>query len=139
MQKNIGKTISKGGHTRSVPFEELYGSELRDKKFAEGFLEASLEEADEPRLFALALQDVIKARGGFSTVADKIGMGREALYRAVSLKTTPKLEVVLSILRGLDLQITIPPRIARPPQKHALLRSQPRAKLRNQRSMPHSA
>ncbi len=129
MQKNIGKTTSNGEHTRSVPFEELYWSELRDKKFAEGFLEASLEEAGEPRLFPLALQDIIKANGGFSTVARKVGMQREALYRAVSLKTTPKIHVVLAILKALDLHITIPPfQAAKPRRKPALIGSKPRAK-----------
>jgi|SRR5665213_1338944 len=139
MPKHTGTITSNGEYPPSIPFEPWLRNRLSGKRAAEGYLEASLAETDEPRLFALALQDVIRARGGFSSVAQKIGMGREALYRAVSLKTTPKLEVVLSILRGLDIQITIPPRIARQPQKHSPIRSRPATKLRSKRSIPRTA
>src|SRR2546430_16520911 len=105
MQKSTGKITKNGAHPPSTPFEPWHIATLQKKEEAASYLEASLEETDEPRLFPLALQDVIKANGGFSVVARKIGMQREALYRAVSLKTTPKIHVVRAILNAIGIDI----------------------------------
>lgn len=126
MRKNIGVITDDGEFPRSTQIEEFYSGELLDKNFAAEYLAACLEAADEPRLFPLALQDVIKANGGFTEVARKIGMQREALYRAVSLKTTPKIHVVRAILDALGIELRlIPKRMVRtvkqkPPAKSTL-------------------
>ena len=60
-------------------------------------------DTEEPSLLGITLQRNILANGGFTHVSKLTGIGREALYRAVSLKSTPKIQTVYKILSALDI------------------------------------
>lgn len=102
------KTIKNGRDNASESFEDVIIEEFKNKRFAIMSLQDSLSATDEPRLLGITLQRIILANGGFSYVAELTGIGREALYRAVSLKSTPKIQTVYQILSALDIPFSFP-------------------------------
>ncbi len=108
MPKKSSKPTKRKEHPSSIPYEDFIVPYYRDKKYASLSLEDALTETDEPRLLCLVLQRIVKAHGGFTHVAKLTGMRREDLYRAVSLKTTPKIHVVYQILSALDIPFSFP-------------------------------
>lgn len=57
------------------------------------YLEAALKEGD-PTLVAAALGDIARAKG-MSQVARSAGLGRESLYKALSLAGNPEFATIL--------------------------------------------
>ena len=108
MQKNSIKSISKEKSTGIEPFEDFMVEKYRNKEYASLALENALKQTDEPRLICIVLQRIIKANGGFTAVSRLTGMLREDLYRAVSLKTTPKIHIVFQILSALNIPFSFP-------------------------------
>jgi probable addiction module antidote protein len=74
------------------------------------YLEAAME-GNDPRHIASALGDVARSKG-MSEIARKSGLGRQALYNALSENGNPTLETLLSVLRALGLQLTVQKRAA---------------------------
>jgi probable addiction module antidote protein len=70
------------------------------------YLGACLEEAPEdPALIAAALGDIARARG-MVRLANKTGLTREGLYKALSKDGNPSLGTVLKVLKALGLKFT---------------------------------
>jgi len=107
MQNNTSKTTAKAKE-QSESYEDFITEKYRNKEYASLSLENALQETNEPRLLCLVLQRIIKANGGFTNVSRLTGMLREDLYRAVSLKTTPKIHIVFQILSALDIPFSFP-------------------------------
>ena len=85
-------------------------AQLADDDYAVGYLEAALEE-DDPRVFFLALNDVIEARGiNKSKLAKSSGLSRNGLYTALDKEANPQFESIRNIIRaaGYKLSITKP-------------------------------
>ena len=81
-----------------------------DPEFANEYLAAALEEADEPggqAALLAALRHVAEAQG-MAAVAERAGMPRESLYRALSPKGNPTIKTLLAVLgaAGLHLAVT---------------------------------
>jgi len=74
------------------------------------YLEAAME-GNDPSHIARALGDVARSKG-MSEIAKKSGLGRQALYRALSEDGNPALETLLGVLDALGLQLTVQPRAA---------------------------
>ncbi|MEO7178906.1 MAG: addiction module antidote protein [Allosphingosinicella sp.] len=74
------------------------------------YLEAAME-GNDPKHIASALGDVARSRG-MSEIARKAGVGRQALYNALSENGNPTLETLLGVLDALGLQLTIQKRAA---------------------------
>lgn len=74
------------------------------------YLEAAME-GNDPSHIARALGDVARSKG-MSEIAKKSGLGRQALYRALSEDGNPTLETLLGVLDALGLQLTVQPRAA---------------------------
>lgn len=74
------------------------------------YLEAAME-GNDPKHIARALGDVARSKG-MSEIAKKSGLGRQALYRALSEDGNPTLETLLGVLDALGLQLTVQPRAA---------------------------
>lgn len=74
------------------------------------YLEAALE-GNDPRHIASALGDVARSKG-MSEIAKKSGLGRQALYRALSDSGNPTLETLTAVLNALNLQLSVQPRAA---------------------------
>lgn len=67
------------------------------------YLEAAFEDGDS-NLIAAALGDVARSKG-MTAIADETGLGRESLYKALSLKGNPGFSYVLNVLQALGLQL----------------------------------
>ena len=74
------------------------------------YLEAAME-GNDPRHIASALGDVARSKG-MSEIARKAGLGRQALYNALSENGNPTLETLTSVLNALGLQLTVQKRAA---------------------------
>ncbi|GJD98325.1 addiction module antidote protein [Methylobacterium isbiliense] len=70
-------------------------------------IEAVLEDGD-PALIAAAIGDVARAKG-MSQVAQKAGLSREAMYRALSEDGNPRLTTLMAVLKALGLRLTVTP------------------------------
>ena len=69
------------------------------------YLDAALQEND-PTLLAAALGDVARAKG-MTQLARETGMGRESLYKALSLQGNPELGTVMKVVRSLGLKLHV--------------------------------
>jgi probable addiction module antidote protein len=85
--------------TRRWDAEDHLGSE-EDQLL---YLGAAFEEGD-ASLIAAALGDIARARG-MTEVARKAGLGRESLYKALSVDGNPHLDTILKVMRALGLRL----------------------------------
>jgi probable addiction module antidote protein len=69
------------------------------------YLEAVFEDGD-PGLVAAALGDVARAKG-MSQIAQRAGLGRESLYKALSTDGNPEFATVLRVMRALGLKLKV--------------------------------
>ena len=80
-----------------------------DPELADVYLATALEEAALPGgQFALlaALRHIAQAQG-MAVVAEKAGMPRESLYRALSPKGNPTIKTMLAVLGAAGLQLAV--------------------------------
>jgi probable addiction module antidote protein len=70
-----------------------------------GYLEAAFEEGD-PDLILTALNDVARARG-MTDMAEKTGLTRQALYKALGANGNPTLATLLPILKALGVRLSV--------------------------------
>lgn len=94
----------------SRPFDESVVELLRDDPdFADEYLHVAMEEADAPggrETLLKALRHVAAAQG-MDKVAERAGIQRESLYRALSPKGNPTLKTLYAVLAGAGLRLTI--------------------------------
>lgn len=76
---------------------------LRDPKEAVAYLNAALDEDDDPETFLAALRDVAEARQ-MAKVAEGAGVARETLYRMLSPAGNPTYKNLLGVIRALGLE-----------------------------------
>lgn len=69
------------------------------------YLNAALEDGN-PAILQAALGDVAKARG-MSTIARQAGLGRESLYKSLSLEGNPSWATITKVLAALGLELEI--------------------------------
>src|SRR6185437_11889380 len=74
------------------------------------YLEAAME-GNDPKHIASALGDVARSKG-MSEIARKSGLGRQALYNALSENGNPTLETLLAVLSALGLELSVQKRAA---------------------------
>jgi probable addiction module antidote protein len=77
---------------------------LDDVEAINAYLEAVFEDGD-PAVVAYALGNIARAKG-MSRVAKEAGVSREALYRALSQTSDPKLSTVLGVMKALGMRPT---------------------------------
>jgi probable addiction module antidote protein len=89
-------------------YEEDLVEKLKDAEFAAEYLNVSLEDADEgaDERFLIALRQVAKAHG-MTAVAEKSGMARQAMYRALSESGNPELSSLRALLDAMGLRLAI--------------------------------
>jgi probable addiction module antidote protein len=94
----------------SRPHDDAMVELLReDAAFAEEYLAASLEAIDEEggrEALLMALRQVAQAQG-MDAVAQRAGLQRESLYRALSPKGNPTLKTLLAILHAVGLRMVV--------------------------------
>lgn len=69
------------------------------------YLTAALEDAN-PDVFLAAVGHVAKARG-MSAIAQRSGLGRESLYKALAPGAKPRYDTVLKVLHSLGVRLTV--------------------------------
>lgn len=71
------------------------------------YLEAALEEKD-PELIAAVLGDIARAKG-MAQIAEKTGLGRTSLYKALSPNGHPEFATILKVIDALGMELCITP------------------------------
>ena len=80
-----------------------------DPDFANEYLAAALQEADQPggqTALLAALRHVAEAQG-MAAVAERAGIPCESLYRALSPKGNPTIKTLLAVLGAAGLQLAV--------------------------------
>lgn len=67
------------------------------------YLTSILETGNIPLLIS-AIGDIAKARG-MGQVAEKSGLGRESLYKALKSDSQPRFETIIKVLDSLDIKV----------------------------------
>ena len=70
---------------------------LKDSREAIGYLNAALEDKENPEVFLLALRDVAEAHG-MRKIAKKARLNREGFYQMLSKRGNPTVTSLFSIL-----------------------------------------
>jgi probable addiction module antidote protein len=78
---------------------------LNDDEVVAEYLTAALED-DNPDVFLAAVGHVAKARG-MSAIAERAGLGRESLYKALAPGAKPRYDAVLKVLNSLGVKLTV--------------------------------
>jgi probable addiction module antidote protein len=78
---------------------------LDDDEVVAEYLTAALED-DNPDVFLAAVGHVAKARG-MSSIAERAGLGRESLYKALAPGAKPRYDMVLRVLHSLGVKLTV--------------------------------
>ena len=85
-----------------------------DSAFADEYLRAAMEQADQEggrEALLSALRHVAEAQG-MAQVAQRAGLQRESLYRALSPKGNPTLRTLVAVLEAAALRLAITRRVA---------------------------
>lgn len=94
----------------SRPHDDAVVELLRaDPAFATEYLAIALEEAQEPggqAALLAALRHIAEAQG-MGTVAERAGIPRESLYRALSPRGNPTIKTLLAVLKAAGLHLSI--------------------------------
>ena len=110
--------MNQAPHQASRPHAEAVIELLRDDPaFADEYLQAAMEQADEEggrEALLSALRHVAEAQG-MAKVAERAGIQRESLYRALSPKGNPTLKTLVAVLEAAGLRLAI----ARRDEAHA--------------------
>ncbi|MGS0742491.1 addiction module antidote protein [Glaciimonas sp. GG7] len=80
-----------------------------DPSFADEYLAAALEEADQAggrKALLAALRHVAEAQG-MAAVAERAGIPRESLYRALSPSGNPTIKTLLAVLAAAGLKLGV--------------------------------
>lgn len=86
-----------------IPFDPAEHLETGDDILY--YLEAAME-GNDPKHIARALGDVARSKG-MTEIARATGLGRQALYSALSENGNPTLETLTSVLSALGLELTV--------------------------------
>lgn len=93
--------------TSSVSHRKQVIERLRARpKLAAAYVQAAIEAGDQGALL-LALRTVAEARGGMTLIAEKAGLKRESVSRALSASGNPRLSSLNAILSATGLQIAV--------------------------------
>ena len=96
-----------GNKARSAPYATTDYLDTPDA--IQDYLNAALEDGDE-RLLLLALHNVATVQGGIAQLAQKTGLARETLYRALSADGNPRYSSLVAILDAMGLELSVRPR-----------------------------
>lgn len=93
---------------KTLPFDPAdYIETAEDIRF---YLEAAME-GNDPKHIARALGAVARSKG-MTEIARQTGLGRQALYNALSENGNPTLETLTAVLDALGLQLSVQPKAA---------------------------
>jgi probable addiction module antidote protein len=95
-------------HKSSISHDKALIQEIRDDpEFAAEYLKAAMQDTQEPKVLLIALRQIAAAQGGMATVAQKAGIERESLHRALSLRGNPRFSTLQAVAKAVGLRITV--------------------------------
>ncbi len=81
------------------------------------YLDAMIEESQgDPRMIAVALGDIARAKG-MTQLARDTGLTREGLYKALSSDGNPEFSTVMKVITALGIKLHAVPAMAAKPRK----------------------
>ena len=92
--------------SKSINYQDYLIESLKDPSEAAGYLNAALEGGD-ITVFLIALQNVVKAQGGITKLAEKTNKSRTSLYKALSENGNPYLSSTNEILSAMGLHLAV--------------------------------
>lgn len=92
--------------SKSTSYQQYLIESLKDPAEATGYLNAALEGGD-INVFLLALQNVVKAQGGVTQLAEKTQKSRTSLYKALSEGGNPYLKNTNEILSAVGMHLAV--------------------------------
>jgi len=78
---------------------------LKTEKDIATYLSAVLEDGN-PALFVAAIGDIARAKG-MTEIANRSGVTRESLYRALKVEARPRFETVTRVVQALGLKLRV--------------------------------
>lgn len=69
-----------------------------------------VSKSDDPALFLRAIGHIARSMG-MSQIAEKTGLGRESLYKALDEKAHPRFETIFKVLNAMGIQMTLVPKM----------------------------
>ena len=78
-----------------------------DQEFAAEYLRSAYEELDldgGESAFLIALRHIVEAKGGMKEIAEKAGLSRESLYRALSPEGNPTLRTMCRVVHAAGMK-----------------------------------
>lgn len=78
-------------------FRDYHIEQLRDPEDAKVYLTVALDDYEkngDSEAFLLAVRDVAEAQGGMSRLAERVGLTREGLFKALSENGNPQLNTM---------------------------------------------
>jgi len=97
---------AKTNHSHGLTVLEMLKA---DPAFANEYLAVALEEADQAggqKALLMALRHIAEAQG-MSSVAERAGIPRESLYRALGARGNPTIKTLLAILSATGQQLSV--------------------------------
>lgn len=95
---------------KHLKYEDFLNEELQDITLATEYLNEAVKDED-PRMFLLALKNVLHARGESMTdFAQEVDIARQNLYKILSDKGNPRWENLRSIIHEAGFTISLIPR-----------------------------
>lgn len=95
--------MNKIGKTEFAPFDAA--EFLDNEEVIAEYLAAAAEDED-PNVLLRALLDVAKAKS-MTQVAERAGLGRESLYKALRDGAKPRFETIKAVMKAMDFKITV--------------------------------
>lgn len=92
--------------------DEVVFEQLRHPEMVKAYLDVALEEYEQDgdiAFFLEALRNVVEARSGMTSLAEKTGLNRQNLYRALSPEGNPELRTISLILHHLGYRLSVQP------------------------------
>ncbi len=78
---------------------------LKTEEDIAAYLNAAFEEND-PAIVAEVLGDVARSQG-MAKIAERTGLGRESLYKALSRDGNPRVETLMKVVHALGLKLKV--------------------------------
>ena len=96
---------------RLIDYRKRLIERLKKPDYAADYL-AEVLTHESHSAFLIALRDVVEARGGnLSAFAKRVGMTRQALYKALSEDGNPRLSSLAAILNQLGIELHFRPKL----------------------------
>jgi probable addiction module antidote protein len=89
-------------------FDQTLQREFNDPKFIALYLQTTLEE-EGVEGFLVALGNVIRVTEGMTKISQEAELGRESLYKALSLHGNPQFSTVYKVIGALGLEFSFKP------------------------------